>query len=461
MDLNEKYTVKSLYDKVANKTIEELEGAELTFGGFVRTNRFSGNIGFVSINDGSCFSNLQVVYTEKDADAIKAKLGASLLCKGKLHVTLQGKQPFELQAVDVKLVGDVDEAYPLQKKKMSYEYLRDLPQWRMKTNTFNAVYRVRSTLAFYIHEYFHKNGYLWIHTPILTANDCEGEGQTFDVYADVKHPEEYFNKSNVHLTVSGQLHVEPFALTYGKVYTFGPTFRAEKSNTVRHAAEFWMIEPEIAWAHLEDLCNIEEDFLKYVVKHTVEDCAQDMDFFEKWVDKNVKTRVDEFINKPFTRVKYIDAINILQDAVKNGHKFEVSDIEFGLDLGSEHERYLTEEYFKGPIFLTDYPKEIKAFYMKQNDDGKTVGATDLLVPFIGELCGGSEREADYDKLLNRMNELHMNIPAYQWYLDLRKNGSMPHSGFGLGFERLVMLVTGMSNIRDVLPYPRCYKDMEF
>ncbi len=461
MDLKENYTVKDLYEMAEKGTLHTLEGKKLSFGGYVKTNRFSGNIGFVSLNDGTCFSNIQVVYDEKQKDAQKAKLGCSLLVDGSLHVTPEAKQPFELQADNVVLVGDVDEAYPLQKKKMSFEYLRDIPQWRMKTNTFNAVNRVRSTLAFYIHEYFHKNGYLWIHTPILTANDCEGEGQTFDVYADVKHPEEYFNKENVHLTVSGQLHVEPFALTYGKVYTFGPTFRAEKSNTVRHAAEFWMIEPEIAWAHLSDLCNIEEDFLKYVVSNTIKDCQQDMDFFEKWVDKDVKKRMDEFINKPFKRVKYEEAIQILQEAVKGGHKFEVSDIHFGLDLGSEHERYLTETYFKGPIFLTDYPKEIKAFYMKQNDDGKTVGATDLLVPVIGELCGGSEREADYDKLLNRMKELNMNIPAYEWYLDLRKNGSMPHSGFGLGFERLVMLVTGMSNIRDVLPYPRCYKDMEF
>ncbi len=461
MDLKENYTIKDLYEMAEKGTLHTLEGKKLSFGGYVKTNRFSGNIGFVSLNDGTCFSNIQVVYDEKQKDAQKAKLGCSLLVDGSLHVTPEAKQPFELQADNVVLVGDVDEAYPLQKKKMSFEYLRDIPQWRMKTNTFNAVNRVRSTLAFYIHEYFHKNGYLWIHTPILTANDCEGEGQTFDVYADVKHPEEYFNKENVHLTVSGQLHVEPFALTYGKVYTFGPTFRAEKSNTVRHAAEFWMIEPEIAWAHLSDLCNIEEDFLKYVVSNTIKDCQQDMDFFEKWVDKDVKKRMDEFINKPFKRVKYEEAIQILQEAVKGGHKFEVSDIHFGLDLGSEHERYLTETYFKGPIFLTDYPKEIKAFYMKQNDDGKTVGATDLLVPVIGELCGGSEREADYDKLLNRMKELNMNIPAYEWYLDLRKNGSMPHSGFGLGFERLVMLVTGMSNIRDVLPYPRCYKDMEF
>lgn len=461
MDLTEKMTINDLYKAVSNKTIEEYEGKEFTFGGFIRFNRFGGNIGFVSINDGSCFDNLQIVYDEKQEAAKNAHMGATIKVKGTLHVTPDAKQPFELHAEEVTLVGGVDESYPLQKKKMSYEYLRTIPQWRMKTNTFNAVFRIRSTLAYYIHEYFHSKGFLWIHTPILTANDAEGEGQTFDVYADVKKPTEFFGKDNVHLTVSGQLHVEPFALAYGKVYTFGPTFRAEKSNTTRHAAEFWMIEPEFAWAHLDDLCNLEEDFLKYVVKHTIEECPQDMAFFEKWVDKDINKRLKDFIEKPFTRVEYTDAIKILQDAVKNGHKFEVSDIKFGLDLGSEHERYLTEQVFKGPIFLRNYPKDIKAFYMKQNDDNKTVGAVDLLVPSIGELCGGSERECDYDKLLNRMNELHMNIPAYQWYLDLRRNGSIPHSGFGLGFERLVMLVTGMQNIRDTLPYPRCYKDMEF
>jgi asparaginyl-tRNA synthetase len=459
MDLVEKITIKGLFDKVEDKTIDELEGQQLTFGGYVKFNRFSGNIGFLTINDGSCFNSLQIVYSDKSNDAIR--MGATVEVTGKFHVTPEAKQPFELQAETLTLIGDVDDSYPLQKKKMSFEYLRTLPEWRMKTNTFNAVFRVRSTLAYYIHEYFHKNGYLWIHTPILTANDAEGEGQTFDVYADVKHPEEYFNKGNVHLTVSGQLHVEPFALAYGKVYTFGPTFRAEKSNTTRHAAEFWMIEPEIAWAHLPDLCNIEEDFLKYVVKNTIKDCSQDMAFFSQWVDKNIMTTVNDFIEKPFKRVKYEEAIEILQKAVAEGHKFEVSDIKFGLDLGSEHERYLTETVFKGPIFLTDYPKDIKAFYMKQNDDGKTVGAVDLLVPGIGELCGGSEREVDYKKLLDRMTELNMNIPAYEWYLNLRKNGTIPHSGFGLGFERLVMLVTGMTNIRDTLPYPRCYKDMEF
>lgn len=457
MDLTEKFDAKYIYGHLEDA--KELEGTKLTLGGFVKTNRFMGQIGFLSINDGSCFKNIQVVYTDKKFDAIK--LGCTIKATGTLHFTPEAKQPFELDATEITLIGDCSDSYPLQKKKTSFEYLRTIPEWRMKTNTFNAVFRVRSTLAYYIHQYFHEKGYLWIHTPLITANDCEGEGQVFDVVADWKHPEEYFGKKNVHLTVSGQLHVEPFALTYGKVYTFGPTFRAEKSNTTRHAAEFWMIEPEIAWAHLSDLCDIEEEFLKYVVSHTIKECSQDMEFFNAWVDKNLKSRLDDFINKPFTRVKYEDAIKILQEAVKNGHKFECSDIEFGLDLGSEHERYLTEEVFKGPIFLTDYPKEIKAFYMKQNDDGKTVGAVDLLVPGIGELCGGSEREADYDKLLNRMKELGMNIELYQWYLDLRKNGSLPHSGFGLGFERLVMLVTGISNIRDTLPYPRCYHDMEF
>lgn len=461
MELDEKYTIKKLYEMNEEGTLKDLDSVKLTLGGYVKANRSFGDIGFIIINDGSCFQTAQIVYKIGDKAAENAKLGATIKASGVLHYTPENKQCFELVADEIDLIGKVDESFPLQKKKTSFEYLRNYPQWRMKTNTFNAVFRIRSILAYYIHEYFHSHGYYWIHTPILTANDCEGEGQTFNVYADEKHPEEFFNKDNVHLTVSGQLHVEPFALAYGKVYTFGPTFRAEKSNTVRHAAEFWMIEPEIAWAHLSDLCDIEEDFLKYVVKHTIEDCKDDMEFFYKFVDKDLKARLEEFINTPFTRVEYTKAIEILQQAVKDGVKFEVNDIKFGLDLGSEHERYLTEKVFKGPIFLTDYPKDIKAFYMKQNDDGKTVGAVDLLVPFIGELCGGSERECSYEKLLARMQELNMNIPAYEWYLDLRRNGSIPHSGFGLGFERLVMLVTGMTNIRDTLPYPRCYKDMQF
>ena len=461
MDIHEKITVKELYEKSEQGKLSEVDGKLLEIGGFVRTNRVFGQVGFLSVNDGTCFDNIQIVYQDGDKIASACRLGATVLAHGTLHVTPDAKQPFELQASEIKLIGNTDDSYPLQKKKTSFDYLRTIPQWRPKTNTFNAVFRVRSTLAYYIHQYFHENGFMWIHTPILTANDCEGEGQTFNVYADKKYPTEFFNKDNVHLTVSGQLHVEPFALTYGKVYTFGPTFRAEKSNTTRHAAEFWMVEPEFAWAHMSDDEDLMEDFLKYVVKNTIKDCKEDMEFFYERIDKGLQARLEEFINKPFDRVPYEKAITILSDAVKDGHKFEVSDIHFGLDLGSEHERYLTEQVFKGPIFLTDYPKEIKAFYMKQNDDNRTVAAVDLLVPGIGELCGGSERECDYDKLLNRMKELNMNLEAYEWYLDLRKNGSIPHSGFGLGFERLVMLVTGMTNIRDTLPYPRCYKDMLF
>ena len=461
MDLTEKYTIRDLYRRLEQKSLDKLEGERLDLGGFVKSNRSMGQVGFLSLNDGSCYTPVQVVYDASNKEIDALRLGCSIKVEGTLHLTPEAKQPFEIKAEKVELIGGVSEDFPLQKKKASFEYLRTIPQWRMKTNTFNAVFRVRSTLAYYIHEYFHSHGFYWIHTPILTANDCEGEGQTFQVYADVRKPSEYFNKDNVHLTVSGQLHVEPFALTYGKVYTFGPTFRAEKSNTTRHAAEFWMIEPEFAFAHLEDDCNLMEDFLKYVVRKTWEDCKDDIAFFQERIDKNLESRLREFIDKPFQRVTYTQALEKLRKAKENGHHFEVEDFSFGLDFGSEHEKYLTEVVYKGPIFLTDYPKEIKAFYMKQNDDGKTVAAVDLLVPMIGELCGGSERECDYDKLLARMNELHMNIPAYQWYLDLRKNGSIPHSGFGLGFERLVMLVTGMQNIRDTLPYPRCYKDMLF
>lgn len=461
MDLDEMYSVKQLYQFASEGKLEPLNGMAITLGGLVKANRVFGDVGFISLNDGSCFSSVQIVYKATNTIASNCKLGCSIKITGTLKLTPENKQPFEIESDDITLIGSVDESYPLQKKKTSFEFLRNYPQYRMKTNTFNAVFRVRSALSYYIHEYFHLHGYYWIHTPILTANDCEGEGQTFQVYADNKHPEEYFNKDNVHLTVSGQLHVEPFALTYGKVYTFGPTFRAEKSNTVRHAAEFWMIEPEVSWAHLDDIMDIEEEFLKYVVSKTVEECKDDMEFFYNFVDKDLKQRLDDFINKPFVRLDYAKAIDLLKKAVEKGYDFEDKDIFFGKDLKSEHEKYITEKIYKCPVFLTNYPKEIKAFYMKQNDDGKTVAATDLLVPFIGELCGGSERECDYDKLLNRMNELNMNIDAYKWYLDLRKNGSIPHSGFGLGFERLIMLVTGMSNIRDTLPYPRCYKDMEY
>ncbi|MDY5650397.1 MAG: asparagine--tRNA ligase [Candidatus Enterosoma sp.] len=456
--LNKEITIKTIYQKIQDNDLQDLHNREIVLKGFVRNNRCLGQVGFLSVNDGSCFLNAQVVYKVKDEKITSIRLGSTVIVKGRINLTIGGYQPFEIESEEVILVSQTNENYPLQKKKTSFDFLRTIPTLRMKTNTFNAVFRVRDSLSYNIHRYFHENGYVWIHTPIITANDCEGEGQTFQVVADNKHPEEYFNKDNVHLTVSGQLHVEPFALTYQRVYTFGPTFRAEKSNTTRHAAEFWMIEPEVAWCDMEGIMDVEEDFLKFVVREVRKECPQDFEFFYQRVDKDLKKRLDDFENKKFARVKYSDAINILKEAKKT-HKFEVDDIEFGLDLGSEHERYLTEEVFKGPIFLTDYPKDIKAFYMKMNDDNKTVRGVDLLVPTIGELCGGSEREDSYDKLLGRMNELKMNIPAYEWYLDLRKNGSAPHSGFGLGFERMMMLLTGMTNIRDTLPYPRCYKDM--
>ena len=456
--LNKEITIKTIYQKIQDNDLQDLHNREIVLKGFVRNNRCLGQVGFLSINDGSCFLNAQVVYKVKDEKITSIRLGSTVIVKGRNNLTIGGNQPFEIESEEVILISQTNENYPLQKKKTSFDFLRTIPTLRMKTNTFNAVFRVRDSLSYNIHRYFHENGYVWIHTPIITANDCEGEGQTFQVVADNKHPEEYFNKDNVHLTVSGQLHVEPFALTYQRVYTFGPTFRAEKSNTTRHAAEFWMIEPEVAWCDMEGIMDVEEDFLKFVVREVRKECPQDFEFFYQRVDKDLKKRLDDFESKKFARVKYSDAINILKEAKKT-HKFEVDDIEFGLDLGSEHERYLTEEVFKGPIFLTDYPKDIKAFYMKMNDDNKTVRGVDLLVPTIGELCGGSEREDSYDKLLGRMNELKMNIPAYEWYLDLRKNGSAPHSGFGLGFERMMMLLTGMTNIRDTLPYPRCYKDM--
>ena len=456
--LNKEITIKTIYQKIQDNDLQDLHNREIVLKGFVRNNRCLGQVGFLSVNDGSCFLNAQVVYKVKDEKITSIHLGSTVIVKGRINLTIGGYQPFEIESEEVILISQTNENYPLQKKKTSFDFLRTIPTLRMKTNTFNAVFRVRDSLSYNIHRYFHENGYVWIHTPIITANDCEGEGETFQVVADSKHPEEYFNKDDVHLTVSGQLHVEPFALTYQRVYTFGPTFRAEKSNTTRHAAEFWMIEPEVAWCDMEGIMDVEEDFLKFVVREVRKECPQDFEFFYQRVDKDLKKRLDDFESKKFARVKYSDAINILKEAKKT-HKFEVDDIEFGLDLGSEHERYLTEEVFKGPIFLTDYPKDIKAFYMKMNDDNKTVRGVDLLVPTIGELCGGSEREDSYDKLLGRMNELKMNIPAYEWYLDLRKNGSAPHSGFGLGFERMMMLLTGMTNIRDTLPYPRCYKDM--
>lgn len=453
--------VKDLYEGLETNKTKELDNQTITVRGLVKTNRDNKSIGFLSINDGSCFNNIQIVYIPNQfKDATKIRMGESVIIEGVLHLTPENKQPFEISATNITVAGEIDDDYPLQKKATSMDFLRTLPHIRERTNTFSAVFRVRSELAFAIHEYFHEHGYYYIHTPIFTGNDCEGAGQAFSVYVDPKEPDSYFKK-HASLTVSGQLHVEPFALAYQKVYTFGPTFRAEKSNTMRHAAEFWMIEPEIAFADLNDDMDLMEDFLKSIVKKVISRCPQDFEFFKKWISKDVETRLDTMLNKPFQRVDYTRGIEILLEAKKNGHKFQFPNIEWGMDLMSEHERYLTEQYFKCPIFLYNYPKDIKAFYMKQNDDNKTVAAADLLFPDVGELCGGSQREENYDKLLNRIKELNMPVDAYKWYLDSRRWGGCVHSGFGLGFDRLLMYITGIENIRDVEPYPRTYLEMLF
>jgi asparaginyl-tRNA synthetase len=456
-------TVRELYEGVNSGAKEMVDGYKVEIDGWILNNRFQGKVGFLTFNDGTCFKSAQLVYTDaiENLNDVKAlRLGASINIVGELKLTPEAKQPFEIQLKEVTLIGGVGDDYPLQKKQTSFEFLRTIPHLRPRTNTFRAVFRVRSVLSMAIHEFFQGEGFVYVHTPILTSNDAEGAGQTFQAVSDLSHPDEYFGKK-VSMTVSGQLHVEPFAMAFRDVYTFGPTFRAEKSNTTHHAAEFWMIEPEIAFADLYDDMDLIQDFLKYITKYVMANCPDEIDFFNERIDPNLKQRLNDFINKPFTVVDYAKAIDILLEAKKNGHKFVNDNIYFGLDLESEHERFLTEEVFKGPIFLINYPKEIKAFYMKQNPDNKTVAAVDLLVPEIGELVGGSEREADYNKLLARMNELKMNISSYQWYLDTRRYGACPHAGFGLGFERMMQFVTGMANIRDVEAYPRTFRECDF
>jgi len=452
--------IKDLYEKLENET-KELDKKVITIRGLVKSNRSNKDVGFLTINDGSCFNNIQIVYTPNNfEEATHLRMGESVIVDGEFILTPENKQPFEMHATKIEITGKIDDDYPLQKKATSFDFLRTLPHIRERTNTFSAVFRVRSELAYAIHEYFHDHGFYYIHTPIFTGNDCEGAGQTFQVYVDPKEPDAYFRK-HATLTVSGQLHVEPYALAYQKVYTFGPTFRAEKSNTLRHAAEFWMIEPEIAFADLGDDMDLMEDFLKTIVDKVVKRCPQDFEFFKKWINPEVEVRLNNLLTKPFKRVDYSEGIEILLKAKENGVKFQFPEIEWGMDLMSEHERYLTEKHFQGPIFLKNYPKDIKAFYMKQNDDGKTVAAADLLFPNVGELCGGSQREESYEKLLTRIKELDMPVESYQWYLDSRRWGGCVHSGFGLGFDRLLMYITGIENIRDVQPYPRTYLDMLF
>lgn len=442
----------------------DIKGYELVeLNGWVRTNRDNGSIGFIEFNDGTYFSNVQLVYYKEKEEvynkAKQIKTGDAINVKGELCLTPDGKQSFEVRVHDVDVLGTCDDSYPLQKKRHSFEFLREIAHLRPRANTFYAVFRVRSVLSMAIHQFFQERGFVYVHTPIITSNDCEGAGQVFDVVTNGKDPDAFFKK-HVNLTVSGQLHVEPFALAYKNVYTFGPTFRAENSNTPRHAAEFWMIEPEIAFADLNDNMNLIEDCVKYCFDYVLKNCPAEMHFFETMIDKELKNRLNKVLTSEFKRMPYTEAINILKDAVKNGHKFENSNIEWGMDLQSEHERYLTEEVVKGPVFLIDYPKEIKAFYMRLNDDGKTVAACDLLVPGVGELVGGSQREERYDILKAKMDEMGIS-EGLDWYLDTRRYGGCKHAGFGIGFDRFIMYLTGINNIRDTEPFPRTANSIKY
>ena len=431
------------------------DGMEVTLKGWIKTNRDNGSVGFIAFNDGSYFKNIQIVYDANNPDYNKfahMRYGTSIEVKGIIKLTPNMQQPFEIHANTIEVLGDCSEDYPLQKKRHSFEFLRDIAYLRPRANTFNAVYRTRNALAFAIHQFFQTRGFMYVHTPIITANDAEGAGQVFNVIADPKHPSDFFN-ANACLTVSGQLRVEAFALAFRDVYTFGPTFRAENSNTNRHACEFWMIEPEIAFADLEDNMDLIESFLKYIIKYVLDNCKDEMEFCNSMIEKGVIEKLTNVINSTFRRMTYTEGIEILTKAVEGGHKFDNNNIYWGMDLQSEHERYITEEVVKGPVFLTDYPKEIKSFYMKLNPDGKTVAACDLLVPREGEIVGGSQREENYEVLAQKMKELG-NDKGLEWYLNLRKFGGCKHAGFGLGFDRLIMYVTGISNIRDVQCYPR-------
>lgn len=449
-------------------------GAEVCVKGWVRTRRGSKSVNFIALNDGSTIKNVQVVADVEKFDAEMLKLittGACLSVEGTLVESQGAGQSVEIQATKIEVLGTCGADYPMQKKGQSFEYMRQHAHMRLRTNTFGAVFRIRHNMAIAIHKYFHDHGFFYFNTPIITASDCEGAGQMFQVTTknlyDLKkdkdgkidYSDDFFGKTTS-LTVSGQLEGELGATALGAVYTFGPTFRAENSNTPRHLAEFWMIEPEVAFNDITDNMDLAEDFIKYCVRWALDNCKDDLEFLNKMIDKTLLERLNFVVDHDFVRLTYTDGIKILEDAVKQGHKFEFP-VYWGVDLASEHERYLVEQHFKKPVILTDYPKEIKAFYMKMNDDGKTVRAMDVLFPQIGEIIGGSEREESYDKLMARINELNIPMKDMWWYLDTRKFGTCPHSGFGLGFERLILFVTGMQNIRDVIPFPRTPKSADF
>ena len=458
-------TVRELFE---NR--EEYYDTTVRIGGWLRSNRASNNFGFLVIADGTFFTTIQAVYANElnnFHEISKLNVGSAVIVEGKFIATPNAPQPFEIQATSVFCEGASTPDYPLQKKRHSIEFLRTITHLRPRTNLFQAVFRVRSLVAYAIHKFFQEKGFVYVHTPIITGSDCEGAGEMFQVTTmnldalprqedgSIDFSQDFFNKKT-NLTVSGQLNGETFAMAFRNIYTFGPTFRAENSNTTRHAAEFWMIEPEMAFADLNDDMQIAEDMLKYIINYVLENASEEMNFFNSFVDKGLLDRLNLVANSSFGRVTYTEAIEILE---KNNSKFDFK-VYWGCDLQTEHEKYLTEEVFKRPVFVTDYPKDIKAFYMKLNEDGKTVAAMDCLVPGIGEIIGGSQREDDYGKLLKRIEEMGLDKDSYDFYLDLRKYGSARHAGFGLGFERCVMYVTGISNIRDVLPFPRTVNNCE-
>ena len=462
--------MKLITNRELFKDKEQYIGKKIQVGGWIRSLRDSKTFGFIVINDGTFFETLQVVYhdtLENFAEISKLNGGAAIIVEGTLVATPKAKQPFEIQAESILIEGQSDSDYPLQKKRHSFEYLRTITHLRPRTNTFQAVFRVRSLAAYALHQYFQERGFVYVHTPIITGSDCEGAGEMFRVTTldmenlpkneagNIDYTKDFFQKETS-LTVSGQLNGETYAQAFRNIYTFGPTFRAENSNTTRHAAEFWMIEPEIAFADLDDNMDLAEGMLKYVIRYVMEHAPEEMNFFNSFVDKGLLERLNNVVNADFERVTYTKAIEILE---KYNDKFEYK-VSWGADLQTEHERYLTEEIYKRPVFVTDYPKEIKSFYMKLNSDNKTVAAVDCLVPGVGEIIGGSQREDDYEKLIQRMKELDLKEEDYEFYLDLRKYGSTRHAGFGLGFERCVMYLTGMSNIRDVVPFPRTVNNCE-
>ncbi len=454
------------------RTPETFSGKSVTVGGWIRTLRDSKNFGFIELNDGSCFKSVQVVI-ERDKlanydEVAKLNVGSAIVVRGRVALTPEMKQPFEIKAESIEVEGTSTPDYPLQKKRHSPEYLREIAYLRPRTNLFSAVFRVRSEVAFAIHEFFHSRNFVYVHTPLITGSDCEGAGEMFrvttlnmknpprDSSGNIDYTQDFFGKS-ANLTVSGQLEGETFAMAFGRIYTFGPTFRAENSNTTRHAAEFWMIEPEIAFADLNDDMQLAWDMIRHIISHVMETCGQELKFFNDFVDKTLLERLNSLLASEYSKVTYTDAIKLLKES---GQTFQYP-VEWGCDLQTEHERYLTEHIFQSPVFVIDYPKEIKSFYMRLNDDGKTVAAMDLLVPGVGEIIGGSQREERLDLLLKRMEECHLREEDYWWYVNLRRYGGTRHAGFGLGFERIIMYLTGVNNIRDVIPYPRTVGNAEY